>query len=147
MRSGELARRAGVNIETLRYYERRGLLASPERLPNGYREYPESALERIGFIKRAQGLGFSLEEVEELLQLQPARGRQRARVRRLAQEKLQTIVLKLDELQSMRAALERLVHSCEHEAEELACPIIEALVGEEPALACGARASGSLKAP
>lgn len=130
VRTSELATQAGVNIETLRYYERRGLLPPPEREKNGYRRYTSAALDRIRFIKRAQGLGFSLEEIEELMQLGPAKGRQRQRVRRLAEQKLTTIESKIDELENMRAALRRLVASCEHGAAEAVCPIIEALTGQ-----------------
>lgn len=132
MRTGELAQQAGVNIETLRYYERRGLLPEPERSANGYRSYGTSALERIQFIKRAQGLGFSLEEIEELMTLRPAKGRQRARVRRIAQAKLETIETKLAELMSIKSALERLVVSCEHGCDDTECPIIEALASGVP---------------
>ncbi len=69
MRSGQLARRAGVNVETLRYYERRGLLEAPARLPSGYRTYGDDAVRIVRFIKRAQQLGFTLVEVETLLEL------------------------------------------------------------------------------
>ncbi|MCA9639353.1 MAG: MerR family transcriptional regulator [Myxococcales bacterium] len=127
MRTGELAREAGVNIETLRYYERRGLLPPPERAPNGYRVYTAAALDRIRFIKRAQGLGFSLEEIEELMSLRPAKGRQRQRVRRIAETKLETIESKLAELEGIREALRQLVKDCEAGCDDADCPIIEAL--------------------
>lgn len=116
-----------MNIETLRYYERRGLLPAPERAANGYRVYNSTALDRIRFIKRAQGLGFSLEEIEELMSLRPAKGRQRQRVRHIAESKLSTIESKLAELESIRAALRQLVADCEHGCDEADCPIIEAL--------------------
>ena len=127
MRTGELAREAGVNIETLRYYERRGLLPAPERAPNGYRVYSAAALDRIRFIKRAQGLGFSLEEIEELMSLRPAKGRQRQRVRHIAESKLETIESKLAELESIREALRQLVADCERGCDDADCPIIDAL--------------------
>jgi Hg(II)-responsive transcriptional regulator len=122
----ETAERAGVNVQTLRYYERRGLLPRPPRRSSGYREFPEDAVRVVRFIKRAQDLGFSLDEVEELLRLRRQPGRNRARIRAVADHKIRHIEQKIAELERMRKALRTLVQAC-HDGEALECPIIEAL--------------------
>ena len=125
----EAAQQAGVNVQTIRYYERRGLLPSPPRRSSGYRELPQETVRRIRFIKRAQDLGFSLDEVAELLQLRTAKSTNRTRVRALAERRVQQIDRKIAELEALRQALRTLVHRC-HEGATLECPIIEAL--EQP---------------
>jgi Hg(II)-responsive transcriptional regulator len=122
----EAADQAGVNVQTLRYYERRGLLPKPPRRASGYREFPADAIQVVRFIKRAQDLGFSLHEVEELLRLRRNSGRNRDRIRSLAEQRIRQIDQKLRELARMKRALKTLVHSC-HEGTTLECPIIEAL--------------------
>jgi MerR family copper efflux transcriptional regulator len=127
MRIGEAARRAGVNVQTLRYYERRGLLRPARRAPSGYREYGPDALRVVRFIKRAQGLGFTLAEVAELLRLRASRPRDRARVRAAAEAKIRDIDERVRRLRAVRRALVALVDSCACEGSSLACPILEAL--------------------
>ena len=126
MRISEAAGQAGVNVQTLRYYERRGLLPKPPRRSSGYREFPDDAVRIVRFIKRAQELGFSLDEVEELLRLRRSQRRDRGRIRRVAEQRVAQIDQKIIELQRMRSALTRLVHACHTDA-ALDCPIIEAL--------------------
>jgi MerR family mercuric resistance operon transcriptional regulator len=122
----ETAREAGVNTQTLRYYERRGLLPKPPRRGSGYREYSADAVRIVRFIKRAQQLGFSLDEVEALIRLRGVRRGDRHRVRAIAERKIADIDQKIAHLQSMRGALDRLVQSCRRDG--LAeCPIIDAL--------------------
>jgi MerR family mercuric resistance operon transcriptional regulator len=123
---GETAREAGVNAQTLRYYERRGLLPRAPRRGSGYREFPDDAVQIVRFIKRAQELGFSLDEVEELIRLRGVRRGQRHRVRAVAERKLADIDRKIEQLRSMRDALASLVESC-HQGGAAECPIIEAL--------------------
>ena len=123
---GEAAEQAGVNVQTLRYYERRGLLPKPPRRTSGYREFPDDAVQIVRFIRRAQDLGFSLDEVEELLRLRRSSGRNRGRVRAIATRRVRDIERKISELERMRQALQKLVQAC-HEGTALACPIIEAL--------------------
>jgi DNA-binding transcriptional MerR regulator len=113
----------------LRYYERRGLLPKLPRRSSGYREYPDEAVRVVRFVKRAQDLGFSLDEVGELLGLRRQSGRNRPRIRTVAERRIQQIKQKIAELDRMRRALQTLVHSC-HEDSTLECPIIEALEGE-----------------
>jgi Cu(I)-responsive transcriptional regulator len=122
----EAAREAGVNAQTLRYYERRGLLPSPPRRGSGYREYPADAVRIVRFIKKAQELGFSLDEIDELVRLRGVPRGARLRVRAIAERKIADIDRKIAQLQSMRGALDQLVASC-HRGTSAACPIIDAL--------------------
>lgn len=127
MRIGEVAASAGVNVQTLRYYERRGILQEPKRTPSGQRAYSTETVRFIRFIKRAQELGFSLEEVEDLLRLRAAERRDRTRVRQLAAAKVRDIDEKVRYLRAMRRALGVLLESCDCAGQDLACPILEAL--------------------
>ena len=123
-----LARRVDVNTETIRYYEREGLLEPPERLPSGYRIFPENAVQRVHFIKRAQKLGFSLHEIKELLSLrQELTGRECARVKRLAAEKIKEIDRKIEALAGMRSVLKDLEEQCPGSGPLSGCPIVESL--------------------
>jgi len=129
LRIGEVAGQAGVNIQTLRFYERRGLLAEPPRRPSGYREYPLDSIRRVLFIKRAQKLGFTLAEVEELLQLKDDPRIPCREVRTTAETKIADIEQKIRRLTAMRGALAALVKSCAANREHH-CPLLEAL--DEP---------------
>ena len=128
MRIGAAAEQAGVNIQTLRYYERRGLLPKAPRRTSGYREFADDAVRTVRFIKRAQDLGFSLDEVEELLCLRHDKRRDRSRIRSVAERRIRQIEHKVTELQAMKRALSHLVHCCAR-GSSLECPIIEALDG------------------
>ena len=130
--SGDLAREAGVNIQTLRYYERRGLLRAPERSEGGHRQYPAESIRLIRFIKRAQDLGFTLKEVEELVVLRSAPRRECSRVQRLALAKLADVDEKIGRLRAIRRAISTLLESCASRGKALDCPILEAL-DDEPA--------------
>lgn len=125
----QTAKRAGVNAQTLRYYERRGLLPKPARRDSGYRDYAPEAVRIVRFIKRAQDLGFSLDEIEQLVKLRGVRRAERHRVRAIAERKIEDIDQKIAHLRSMRAALANLVHAC-HEGGSAECQIIEALSEE-----------------
>jgi Hg(II)-responsive transcriptional regulator len=127
LKSGEVAARAGVNVQTLRYYERRGLLKEPERRPSGYREYQPDAVQLIRFIKRAQELGFTLSEIEELLRLRSDQSASCSEVRAAAQAKIDDIDQKVRSLRAMKRALGVLVHSCRSDGSIRECPILEAL--------------------
>ena len=122
---GKLAESAGVNVETIRYYQRRGLLAAPKKPLGGYRRYPADTLKRVRFIKRAQALGFTLEEVAGLLRLDAASAC--AETRELATQKLALIEEKLTELAAMRKGLAALVSQCDKGGKR-PCPIIQTLV-------------------
>jgi len=126
MRTGEVAARAGVNVQTLRYYERRGLLGPPVRSASGYRQYQDQAVRIVRFVKRAQELRFSLDEVAELLRLRRVSTSDRNAAQVLATAKLADIETKLQQLEAMRAALGRLLTACcDGRSED--CPILEAL--------------------
>lgn len=139
LRIGELAAAAGVNIETVRYYERRGLLPAPYRSLNGYRRYDTESVRVLRFIKRAQALGFTLREVGELLRLRDPRGVPCERVRARAEEKIAEIVSRERQLAAMRRALEELVRSCRRRAAPRECPILDALSDDGEAVGRAAR--------
>ena len=121
---GRLARAADVGVETIRYYQERQLLPVPPST-GGFRYYPDSLVDRIRFIKRAQELGFSLEEVSELLHLED--GADRASIRDIATSRLSQIEHKLSDLRRMQRVLKHLVTECEHTSADLPCPIIDTL--------------------
>lgn len=130
---GTVAERAAVNVETLRYYERRGLIPKPPRTAANYRIYPADTVKRVRFVKRAQELGFSLKEVRELLSLRATPKTRCADVRQRAEVKLRAIDEKLRSLRAMRRALSGLVAECSGEGPLMACPILETLdSGEAP---------------
>lgn len=133
LRTGELARQAEVNIQTLRFYERLGLLPVPPRRASGYREYPPEAVELVRFIKRAQDLGFSLREVKELLDLRQVPRATCGDVVVLAGRKIEEIDAKISDLRSMRAALTKLLKNCTGTGPIAKCPIIESLEGTRKA--------------
>lgn len=122
---GSLADEAGVNVETIRYYQRRGLMPEPDKPAHGYRRYDATTVKRVRFIKRAQALGFTLEEIGGLLKLDEAHAC--AETRELASHKLQTIETKLADLVAMRKALTALLCQCDAGAMKGNCPIIHAL--------------------
>lgn len=124
---GEVARRAGVKVETVRYYERRGLVADPPRTDAGYRQYPDSTVRRIRFVKRAQELGFSLREIAELLALRVEAGAPCDAVLERTREKMADIDRRITDLQGMRAALEPLVAACAAETGATDCVILDHL--------------------
>lgn len=125
---GGVAKLAGVNVETIRYYQRRGLLAEPDKPHMGYRRYPADIVKHIRFIKRAQALGFTLNEVAALLRLEEARVC--VKTRALAVRKIDVIDQKLTGLTAMREALARLVQQCDAGRPAKGCPIIQVLAQE-----------------
>ncbi|MCR9090627.1 heavy metal-responsive transcriptional regulator [Algiphilus sp.] len=123
---GQIARASGVAVETIRYYERAGLLPAPARSTGGYRLFPDGTVARLHFIQRAKRLGFTLDEVQRLLSLADNRAASSA-VRALAAEKLKGIEGRLRDLQRMRDALAALISDCDGQGSTAACPIIHAL--------------------
>jgi MerR family copper efflux transcriptional regulator len=128
---GQIAEQAGVAIDTVRYYERNGLLAPAGRLASGYRRYGISELRRLRFIRRAKGLGFTLDDIRALLALSDERDV--AEVKRAAQRKLDDIDHRIAELQRVRAGLNTLIAACPGHGRAEACPILNALSNEESA--------------
>src|SRR6267143_2874539 len=122
---GRLARAAGVNVETVRYYQRRGLVAEPERPLNSVRRYSEDSVKRIRFIKRAQDLGFTLTEIATLLALED--GRSCRETRELAGRKLAIVESRLTDLNRLRKTLRELIARCDTSRGKVSCPIIGVL--------------------
>lgn len=129
---GQLAKEAGVGVETIRFYEREGLLAAPGRSPSGYRQYPPEVVARVRFLRCAQWLGFTLRDAEELLALRDDPEADRADVREKATAKLADIDERLAELRAMRVELARLLTTCRGNGPAADCPIIAALDVETP---------------
>lgn len=126
---GQLAKHAGVAIDTVRYYERDGLLKPADRLASGYRRYGQTELARLRFIRRAKKLGFSLADIRGLLSLSGERNV--AKVKRVAQAKLTDVEARIRELQRVRNGLRTLIAQCPGHGDPAACPILMAL-SQEP---------------
>ena len=125
---GQLAAEAGVNVETIRYYQRRKLFPSPKRSAGGTRRYGGAELVRLRFIKCAQRLGFTLREVDDLLELlEPVSC---SKTRKIAAEKLEQVDVRIRELQQLRAEFTGLLAACDANVDESHCPIIEHLAKE-----------------
>ena len=121
-----------MGVETIRFYEREGLIGTPPRRPSGYRQYPPDIVRRIRFIQRAKELGFSLREIADLLSLRVRRGRTCEDVRARARAKIDDIDNRIAALRGMRAALLRLSEACVGRGAVSECPILEALDPEDP---------------
>ncbi len=121
---GALAKQAGVNVETIRYYQRIGLILEPEKPRSGYRQYPHAAIARIRFIQRAQQLGFTLAEIAHLLQLEDGNC---AETRVIAEQKLSLIEDKIQHLQTMADVLQSHVRECKISSGNQPCPLIASL--------------------
>ncbi len=124
---GVLANTAAVNIETIRFYQRKGLMQEPDRPWGGIRRYGDADLARVRFIKSAQRLGFSLSEIADLLQLED--GAHCTQAREQAEHKLMDVRARLTDLQRIEAALQELVERCGATSEQIKCPLIAALQG------------------
>lgn len=129
---GQLAQKVKVNIQTIRYYERQGLIPEPPRRDSGYRQYTEDTVTRIQFIKRTKDLGFSLKEISELLSLRIDPDTTCIDVKRRAKVKIADINEKIQDLQRMKRALIKLVELCRGGSPASECPILEALNSEKP---------------
>lgn len=130
MRSGQIAEKAGVNIQTLRYYERRGILEPPARRESGYREYPSDAIRIVRFVKRAQELGFTLTEVESLLGLAAGGPNSCDAAQELAAEKIGELDARIVSLRSMKDSLQRLVDTCSRPRRQRECPLIQSIAAD-----------------
>lgn len=124
---GQVARQVGIGVETVRFYEREGLLEEPERKASGYRQFDESAISRLRFIKQTQRLGFTLREIKELLALKLAPGTTRAQIRAQAVAKIEDIESRIKELKRMKKALSPLIAACDGQGKLDGCPILAAL--------------------
>ncbi len=131
LKIGEVAGRGGVNLQTIRYYEREKLLPEPPRLASGYRIYPDQTVQRVRFIKRAQEIGFTLAEIRGLLAIRVDADRDSAEVRDLAQAKITDIEEKIKTLQRMKTALGRITQRCSGCGPASECPILESIDSDE----------------
>lgn len=127
---GQLARAAEVGVETVRFYEREGLIPEPPRRVSGYRMYPPETVDRLRFIRRAKDLGFSLREVADLLSLAGQPDRDRGDVKRIAEDKLAQIEGRIRDLERVREVLAHLTDQCSGHGPIHDCPIIESLAGD-----------------
>lgn len=130
---GAVARKAGVGIDTIRYYERENLLPPPQRRASGYRDYGADVVARLRFIRRAKDLGFTLEEIRELLALSGDRERGVKSVKQRAAARLGEVEQRIRELQRMRRGLKQLIDACPGHGAPEHCPILGALGGEDVA--------------
>ena len=128
---GQVAARAGVGVETVRFYEREGLLPRPARRASGYRQYPAESVARLQFIRRAKALGFTLKEIAELLELRLDPRADRGTVKRRTAAKVEDIDRKIEDLGRMRRALVKLADACNGQGHLSGCPILGALEGGE----------------
>ncbi len=127
MKIGELAQRSGVGIDTVRFYERQGLLPKAQRLESGYRVYAAGDVKRLRFVRRAKALGFTLPEIRDLLALSDHRDDDMAAIKTVAIAKMADVEAKLAELQRMRSGLQALVSACPGHGALADCPILDAL--------------------
>jgi Hg(II)-responsive transcriptional regulator len=129
MKIGEVAAYAGVNVQTIRFYERRGMLPMPARLASGYRIYPANIVKLIQFIKQSQELGYTLDEIKQLLLVRSNRNKGNAQgVRSLAEAKIKSIEARINRLKRMRRELKRILQKCRCGDETLTnCPVLETL--------------------
>jgi Hg(II)-responsive transcriptional regulator len=128
---GRLAKRAGLGIETVRFYERQGLIEAPPRTESNYRIYPVEEVSRLKFIKRAKDLGFTLKEIKELFALQQDPHATKADIKKQTVEKIEDIKSKVKDLVRIQEALEHLAESCDGHGPLNECPILDALTGHE----------------
>ena len=130
---GEVAKRAGVGIDTVRYYERSELLPKPQRRPSGYRQYDGSDVQRLSFIRRAKELGFTLDEIRELLTLSTDRERGVRGIKARAEARLSDLDMRICEMKRVRSGLQKLIEACPGHGKLETCPILGALTRKENA--------------
>jgi len=129
---GRLAKQVGLGIETVRFYERQGLIKPPPRTDSNYRIYPVEEVGRLKFIKRAKDLGFTLKEIKELLFMQHDPHATKADIKKRTVEKIEDIKKKVRDLSKIQGALEHLAGTCDGHGPLSECPIMDALTGEDP---------------
>lgn len=127
MTIGQVARKAGVGIETIRFYERKGLLNDPARKESGYRQYESDVIDRLAFIQQAKTLGFSLGEIHELLSLKSRPDSSSREIKKIAEAKLEDIETKIKMLKRMQSTLKKLTRQCHGQDPVSECPILEAM--------------------
>lgn len=131
LKIGEVAKETGIGIETIRFYERKGLLDEPDRKPSGYRQYDESVVARLRFIRRSKELGFTLSEINELLSLWFDTETKCSDVRTKAQTKIEEIEAKVKTLNGMKRSLRKLIDQCHERGSLDGCPLLDGLGDRE----------------
>jgi len=131
MKIGDISKLCRMSIDTVRFYERQGLIPKPARRASGYREYDHDDVRRLRFIRRSKELGFTLSDIGELLSLSAYQGSDMAHVKEKAEQRLEEVEGKIKELQRMRRGLKTLIDACPGHGSLGSCPIIEALSGTE----------------
>jgi len=124
---GQVAKRTGVTVETMRFYEKQGLITVPQRSDCGYRQYPPEMVKRVRFIQHAKEVGFTLKEIDELLALRRKPGTSCADIKLRAAQKVQEVDQKLNDLKRIRGALQRMIMKCSGRGDLSECPILEEL--------------------
>ncbi len=139
---GQLAKRVGLSVETLRFYEQEGLIDEPDRSPSGYRQYPEAAVQRLLFVQRAKVFGFTLRDIKGLLDLYESLAASRGDVRLVADERIAAIEAQISELRANEEALTKLRALCAGDGPARECPILTTIAGH-----CGDQESGGAESP
>ena len=129
---GEVAKRTGLGVETVRFYEKAGLIPIPDRSASGYRRYPEATVKKLNFVQHAKTLGFSLKEIAELIALKNSENADCDEIKTRAYSKVTEIQSKIDALEKMKTALQPLIEQCETNKSNQECPILSALGDENP---------------
>jgi MerR family copper efflux transcriptional regulator len=124
---GEVAKMTGVTVETVRFYEKQGLIAAPQRSASGYRQYRTETIQRVRFIQRAKEVGFTLKDIAELLALREEPGTSCADIKLRATDKIEEVDHKIQDLQKIREALGRMIVRCSGRGDLSTCPILEEL--------------------
>jgi MerR family mercuric resistance operon transcriptional regulator len=124
---GQIAKQTGVTVETVRFYEKQGLIAIPNRLASGYRQYPQDTVKRVRFIQNAKKVGFTLSNIAELLTLRQEPGSSCADIKLRATQKIEEVDQKIRDLMRIRDALDRMVVKCSDQGPLSQCPILEEL--------------------
>ena len=136
MTIGKLARHSGVSIDSIRFYERKGLLEEPLRTESNYRMYSVNAAQRLRFIKKSQKLGFSLEEIKELLRLSHDASASKADIKQITEGKIADIRVRIQDLGRMLKALKQMDECCDGQGPATECPILKSLAEPEDDDAC-----------
>jgi MerR family mercuric resistance operon transcriptional regulator len=126
---GKVAKQAGIGVETVRFYERQGVISQPSRRQSGYRQYPPETVTQICFVKRAKELGFTLKEIKSLLSLRASPESPCSNVRRQAEAKIAGVQQKIRDLRKIEKALRKLLTACSGRGPVTACPILDAMEG------------------
>lgn len=131
---GQVAKRTGITVEAVRFYEKQGLITAPQRTPAGYRQYPSETVNQVRFIQRAKDVGFTLKDIADLLALRQEPGTSCADIKLRATQKIEEVEQKMRDLERIRDALARLAMKCRGRGPLSTCPILEELEWDEESM-------------